>query len=318
MDNRKKSIIPLFFVKLYDSLCLGLNFLLFRRKPFSASHNFPEPFFIIGSGRSGNTLLRSMLVAGNEVSIPPESYVWPRVVRIYATYNFLPWEKLCSLIIAEFEAYKEFYTWEINLYEAHQNARKLPKGKRSLSHIINEVYKTYQKERNEENRIWGDKTPVNTFFIDKIYRVFPDSKYIHILREPKDVACSYIKAGLCENYRQAAEDWKLSVEKALSLKKALSPEQFFQIRYEELVQDPENTLKKIALFLNIPYSDSMLEFYKNTENLGDVKYGDHHKNIGNPVNTSSIGKWEKILSSEEKTMIEQITQATYEKTFPKI
>ncbi len=313
MNNRYKSKIPLSLVKLLDTLHLGYCF-FFKRKKKTTHHDFKEPFFIIGSGRSGNTLLRSMLVAGEEVSIPPESYVWPRIVRMYATYNYLPWEKLCSLIISEFEAYKEFYTWEVNLYKAHEKARNLPKHQQSLSYIINAIYATYQEERGEQGLVWGEKTPINTLFIDKIVKIFPKAKYIHIIREPKDVACSFIKAELKENYQEAAKFWSAYVKKANGLKNITPNEQYLKVRYEKLVSQPETELKKISVFLGISYTPKMLEFYKIKENLGDVKYEKHHHNIGKPVSTNSIGKWKEILSKQEQENIDNITKELFEKT----
>lgn len=311
MINRLKSKTPLLVVKIYDTIQLGYRF-IFKRKRKTVEHDFKEPFFIIGCGRSGNTLLRSMLISGGEASIPPESYVWPRIIRIYETYNFLPWEKICSLIIAEFEAYKEFYTWEINLFKAHEKARRLPKSKRSLSYIIQVVYSTYQEEKNEEHRLWGDKTPINTLFIDKILKVYPKAKYIHILREPKDVTSSYVKAGLYEKHKDAANFWISAIEKVSSLKKKIQPNKFHQVQYENLVRFPEHELKKICKFLNMSYSPKMLDFWKNKDSLGDVKYGKHHANIGSPINEDSIGKWKDVLNEEQENIIDELTESLYQ------
>lgn len=312
MNNRIKSKIPLFIVKIYDTMQLAYNF-LFKRYKKSGIHDFKEPFFIIGSGRSGNTLLRSMLVKGGDVSIPPESYVWPKIIRLYSTYNFLPWDNICSLIIGEFEAYKEFFTWETSLHKAYIKARNLPNNKRSLSYIIHIVYLTYQQERKEETIIWGDKTPINTIFIDKIQDVFSHGKYIHILRDPKDVVSSYVKANLYSKHQDAAVFWKTAIEKVIILKTKLPENQFHQVQYEDLVRFPEKELRKVCKFLEISYSPEMLEFWKNANTLGDVKYGEHHANLKNPLDETSIGKWKKTLTNEQVKTISKITDELYQK-----
>lgn len=311
MNNSFKSKVPLFIVKVLDTIQLLTNF-FFNRKKITGKHKYEEPFFIIGCGRSGNTLLRSMLVAGGEVAIPPESYVWPRIIRIFQTYNFLPWEKLCSLIIAEFEAYKEFYTWEVNLYIAHKNARILKGKEQTLSNIINEVYKAYQLEKTGEIKRWGDKTPINTLYIDKILKVYPNAKFIHIVREPKDVVCSLVKAGLNTNYENAANTWVSYVNRAINLRKKLKENQFFEIRYESLVFDPESELQSVCKFLGINFNSSMLDFYKFKESLGDVKYGKHHENIGKPISTKSIEKWKTILTKDQVRKVNEKTKQTIE------
>lgn len=305
MNKVNKSKVPLFVVRLNDTLKLVFRF-FFNRSKFTNTHEFEEPFFIIGSGRSGNTLLRSILVSSNEISIPPESYVWPRIIRKFSTYSFLPWDVLSSIVISEFESFKEFYTWEINIHSAYLKAKNLPKTQRTLSNVLNIVYSTYNDEKNIKVNRWGDKTPINTIYINKILKIFPKAQYIHILRDPRDVVCSYVKAGLYDNYEDAASFWKEATKKAEWLKRKLPKNQFYEIKYENLVQNPEHEIKEICKFLNITYSDKLLNFWKNTESLGDVKYGNHHKNVGNPISASSIGKWKEVLSNEDLDKINRI------------
>lgn len=300
-----KSKVPLFLVNFFDQLSLISRF-FYKRKRLTGSHNFSEPFFIIGSGRSGNTLLRSMLVSGGQVSIPPESYVWPRIIRRFSSYSFLPWELLSSIVVSEYESYKEFNTWEVNLYRAHQAVRKLKNKERTLSNAINCVYQIYNEEKGCQGLRWGDKTPINTIYVDKILNVFPNAQYIHIERDPLDVVCSYVKAGLYETYEEAAFFWKEATNKANTLGKKLPTSQYYKISYEELVTDPETELQKVCIFLNIEYRNSMLDYWKKTNELGDVKLRSHHKNIGKSVNTSSIGKWKNQLSEAEVIKLRSI------------
>lgn len=298
MNKIAKANVPFIFVWLFDTLAVFINF-LFRRRKLTASHEFDEPFFIIGSGRSGNTLLRSMLVAGNEVSIPPESYVWPRIIRRYRTYSFLPWEICCSMVISEFEAYKEFYTWDVNLHNAHQRSRRLSGKNRSLSNIFHAVYSTYGEEKGKSGLRWGDKTPINTIYVDKLHKVFPRAQFIHIVRNPLDVVCSYVKAGLYNDYESAALFWKSATEKAAALGRKLPKEQFLEIQYEQLVSSPAEVLTEVCAFLGITYTDKLLDFWKNKGHLGDVDHKAHHANLGSPVSTDSIGKWKQVLTEEE-------------------
>lgn len=311
-NNILKAKTPFFLVSIYDSLKLAIRILTKRRR-VSQKHNFKEPFFIIGSGRSGNTLLRSLLVVGGEVAIPPESYVWPRVYRKFRNLSFLPWETLSSMVISEFEAYKEFYTWEINLCKAHLQARNLPNHSRTLSNIINTIYRAYIDQKELKASRWGDKTPINTIFIDKIVKIFPKAQYIHIVRDPRDVVCSYVKAGLYDNYSDALRFWKLSEEKATWLKNKLPSTQFIEIRYEDLVTNTKIELKRLCDFLHIQYNDDMLNFWKDKNALGDVKYNKHHDNIGNPINTKSIGKWKNTLNDHESRHILKETSSLLRK-----
>ncbi|WP_274476447.1 sulfotransferase family protein [Mangrovimonas aestuarii] len=304
VNNILKARMPFFVVLIFDSLKVILRFIIKRHKISNNDDGSLSPFFIIGSGRSGNTLLRSLLVTGNQVAIPPESYVWPRIYRKYKALSFLPWETLSSMVVSEFEAYKEFYTWEMNLSSAHLESRNLPPTKQSLANVINVIYNTYINSQGTQAKRWGDKTPINTIFIDKIAKIFPKAQYIHIVRDPRDVVCSYVKANLYDDYFEALKFWKEANRKAELLRKQLPEDRFYQIRYEDLVKSPDSELKKICDFLGVDYSPEMLLFWKNKNELGDVKYNQHHDNIGNPISTASVGKWKKILSNDELQYIE--------------
>lgn len=310
--NILKSKIPFFIVSVFDASRLVFNFFT-RRHKLTKKYDFNHPFFIIGSGRSGNTLLRSLLVAGEEVTIPPESYVLPRVYRRYKMLSFLDWDILSATIISEFEAYKEFYTWEVNLFEAHQKVRNFKKNEKSLAHILNAVYATYNEKEGSSVKRWGDKTPINTIFIDKISKIFPKAQYIQIIRDPRDVVCSYVKAGLYEDHLEALSFWEQANLKAEVLKRKVPASNFYQIKYEDLVTSPETELPRICEYLKITYDPDMLSFWKNKDQLGDVKYNKHHDNIGNPINNSSIGKWKGVLPEETLSVIMERAQPLMKK-----
>lgn len=238
------------------------------------------------------------------MAIPPESYVWPRALRLFAAYSFLPWPQLASMVISEFSSYKRFFTWNTDLSEAHIRARALSHEDRNLANIINEIYFQYISQQGLQVKRWGEKTPINTLYIEKIQRVFPKAKYLHIVRDPRDVVCSYIKAGFYTDKSDALSRWEESIKKAHWLKRNLSPTQYHEVRYEDLVSNPERELQQICSFLDLTFKAEMLSF-KNARALGDVAVEEHHRNIQRPLTTDSIGKWKKMLLPEEATAIEK-------------
>jgi protein-tyrosine sulfotransferase len=305
MSNKKfKSSLPIFAVLLFEKFKLFLA--VFKSYKIKNPHS---PLLIIGSGRSGNTLLRSMLTQGGEIVFPPESYVWPRLYRKSLALSELNWEDYSKIVLGEFISYKEFYTWDYDLTHLFQEVLLLPKSEQNLGGIINLIYTDYAKKfSNQENIRWGDKTPINTIYIDKIIKIFPKAKIIHIVRDPRDVASSYVKAGLEKDYKSAIEIWDLSVSKANKLKNILPRDQFIEVKYEDLVRNPEIVLKNVCDFSNLNFSVEMLDFWKNFDNLGDTNKHEHHKNLSNPLSTDSIGKWKKSINSEvEKELLSIIS-----------
>lgn len=303
--ERLKYYTPLFLISFLLKIKLIFWRLLFFRKELTVKHSFNEPFFIIGYGRSGNTLLRSMLVSGGDVSIPPESYMLPRLIKLFKVYNFLPWNDLVNVIIGEFEAYPEFHTWGIQLINAKKNARNLPLKKQTLSNIINEIYKDYSFQKNKKILRWGDKTPVNLRFIDKLVQVFPDAKYIYMKRGTNDAIASALKNDIYKGLHQAIEYYNICEKKINFLRNRLDHNQLLEIEYENLVRHPETTLVKVCDFLEIDFKSKMLEFWKTKAELGDVGIHKHHENIGNPLSTNSIGKWKLSLNTDQIQEIEK-------------
>ncbi len=303
-----KSVLPASLLALYLRLKAVLSALWWPS--FASTAKEPGMFFIIGSGRSGNTLLRSMLMAGGEICIPPESYVLPRTIAMFQAYGFLPWPQLASIIISEFESFREFDTWATDLSQTHKLARELPVGQRSYENIIGLIYQAYQAQHFPKTRLLGDKTPINTVFLARVSSVFCRSKYIHILRDPRACVASYVKAGLLD-IEQAIDFWLVATSNAIKLGKRLGQRGFIRVEYESLVMDPQPTLSRICDFLEVSYSDDMLSFWQHPDRLGDVGARAHHKNTRSPLSKSSINAWRNDLSAQDIERIERLCLPLY-------
>lgn len=275
----------------------------FRSRPYYTGAE-SSMFFIVGPGRSGNTLLRSMLVAGGEVCIPPESYVLPKIVSDFKTYSYLPWPKLASLIVSEFETYPEFETWGVDLAGVRRKAMLLPENDRTLENVIELVYDHYRAKHFPNAWLVGDKTPINAIFIRRIMKAYPSAKYIHILRDPRASVASYLKSGM-KDQKSAIDFWVTATKGAIHLEKNINPSQFLRVHYEELVRHPEEVLTHICQFLGVEFRPSMLEHWKITSSLGDATIRSHHKNISQPISTKSVDAWKTALTSTQQRDIEE-------------
>ena len=278
---------------------------LTQRSPLSNQGSLHiQPVLIIGSGRSGNTLLRAILVAQGQIAIPPESYVLGALIHEYQIYNFLPWSLLARLIISRFESHPQFIHWSIPLTPVYQQCLALEADHRTLADAIDVLYQSYATSKQVIATRWGDKTPLNTLHLDAIRLVFPNAQYIHMLRDGRDVVQSYIQSGIYQEADEAADRWLMSVDNAHRLQSNLPASQFLELRYEKLVLEPRHSLEEVCQFLGISYSQNMLEFWKSSENLGDTSL-EHHANVRNPINRDSIGKWKTNLSEEIQARLSQ-------------
>ena len=126
--------------------------------------------------------------------------------------------------------------------------------------------KNYQiaRDLSEPKRRWVDGTPENTHHMYNLSRLFPHAKFIHILRNPNDVArslMSFSRAGAAgENYgeSEAYETWQKMVASAVHGEQALGASKVLRISYENLINDPESTLSDCLEFLGEAYFPSCL------------------------------------------------------------
>jgi len=305
--SRNANKIPIFFFQLYD-IGFWMKNQVSKRYPLSLSSDY-NPFFIIGSPRSGTTLLRSILVTNTSIAIPPESYVLYKLFRKYLTYQHLGWEDLSRLIISELESKKQFTRWNTNLYPCYQEAFRLPKKDRSLAKIIEIIYKQYIRDNNPTAVMWGDKTPYNTLYLNWIHKLYPRAKYVHMLRDGRDAVSSQINNLNNTNIEYACWRWKTSIEMAQKLGGKVGKNSFLEIRYESLVHDTKSEVEQICTFLGIQFSLNMLNPQLTAEKRMKTTVAfPHHKNLLNSINNNSIGKWERELNQSQKTLLYKLIE----------
>lgn len=276
----------------------GEQYPLFRETDLQSE----QPVFIISSGRSGTTLLRSMLVAGGKIAIPTETQIIHTLPVKFNTTRGLSWEDRACLIIADFERHHNFPLWQVNLAETYQKVLALPENERSLARIINEVYFTYARQAFPEATVWGDQSPIHTFYLPYIHKVFPRARYVHLLRDGRDVISSMVARHGDEYLYEAVYRWKTSLKRVKTFQKRISPSLFLEVRYEELVSNPTASLQQVCKFIGIEYSPIMLDYWKLPTTI-EHKHNSFHKNLGKPVFDSSIGKWKERLTIEQQAYV---------------
>jgi hypothetical protein len=292
--------------QLYDFCISYRHIAQISRHPVKSDERY-QPFFIIGSGRSGNTLLRRLLNNHSALTIPPETYVLGKVIKRFRQNSGMRWADLVEYIFSAFEFHPEFKTFGFSLRTLVNELKNSPINNRNLAYILNRFYHYYCRQSGNSCVRWGDKTPMNTFCLERIISVFPDARFIHILRDGCDVVSSYIDAGIYKSFEEAALRWGDSIELVENFYKH-HPAAGTIVRYEELVSDPENTLTNICAFLGVDFEENMLQETTdvNRIRMGDVEIHAHHANVLKPVNMDSIGKGRARLSADQKAVIDKI------------
>ena len=238
---------PLWLLRLADSGRYGLRLLRpLNKYPLAdkAESLSCRPVFIVSSGRAGTTLLRSMLVVGGQIAIPPESQAIPAAIRRYLSAQHLGWYDLCRLLVALFESNRNFPLWEIGLHPVYDRTVNLPPTERSLARVVDEIFRFYAAQKFPEAVLWGDQSPLNTFYWRWINRAFPQARFVHLLRDGRDVVASLVERGF--SLQWATHRWMTSIEECRALAQHLDKSRFLEITYEDLVSEPNPSCGKFA------------------------------------------------------------------------
>lgn len=286
---------------LYD-IVARLGKIVARRAWPLHCHEDIEPFFIVGSGRCGSTLLRRMLVASEQVHIPPETYVLSQVIEHYRRNAYLDWPVLVRQCMALFELEPEFHTFQITLRPLLPELNALPEAERSLARMLDMFYRFHAQQTGVQCDRWGDKTPSNFFILDDIHAVFPKASFIHLLRDGVDVVHSCVERGLIPDWRDAAMRWKDAVHAFSDFEKK-QPQACHVLRYEKMVKQPETEMQHLCSFLNITYSRRMIDSRDHVENMGDMAY-QHYESSLKDVSSQYIGAGRRSLTIHEKQQLQ--------------
>ena len=208
-----------------------------------------RPFFIVGSARSGTTLLRLMLNAHRLVAVPPESRFITEI-----QYSDQPVE--VDRFLGTLAAHKRFEAWDLPLEAVRDEleGERVPYGE-----AIAAAYRAYARVNGKSR--WGDKTPRYVEHIPFLARLFPDSRFIHLIRDGRNVALSYANVPFGpKNVAKAAALWAERVQKGCTDGRSLDGGRYLEIRYEDLVEDAPGEAKDICDFLELEFDPGMLDY----------------------------------------------------------
>jgi len=268
-----------------------------------------EPFFIVGSGRCGTTLMRRLLQASPRIHIPPENWAMAHHVDAFRCYRgLLSWGDLVDLHLGKHSLDNDRWFDEPPI-ELRDHLRQVPWDERSLARLLDIVYRYHGRLQGAVFERWGDKTPLNVESMEGILDIFPQAKFIHLLRDGVDVVHSW--AGL-EKYAgefvAAARRWKSAVTAAHDFEEH-HPEQFLEVRYEDLCQAPKTALHKVCSFIDLSYEEDMLSRSDHFSEMETAQSIDHYQNAFESITTKSIGKGRRGLDSEQKGAIKPLLDA---------
>lgn len=247
-----------------------------------------SPVVVGGCPRSGTTLLRVMLDSHPHIACGPEN----------------------SLLAGSYLPQHLAFKFDLPSNEI----RQLRHQSRDHAQFIELFYNRYLEIRGKPR--WGDKRPHNIRFLDFLFRHFPNTKFIHIIRDGRDTVCSLrthpkhrlvngerIPTGIRRPLRPCIKMWLHDT--AAGMKWRGRPG-YCEVKYEDLVEHPEATLRTICDFIGEPFDAAMLAYYEQEGGSRDPSRFVANLAATEPLSHKAIQRWREDLTVEELALVHKL------------
>jgi hypothetical protein len=259
-----------------------------------------HPIFVVGMPRSGTTLLSSMLDAHPDIAITPETHFYTHCHSSRENKNghIVAWTCLQQQPGFQDIAFDREERRCIRMRAQSENGA-------TPSALLRAVGRTYADRYEAE--AWGEKTPDHLVHVPDIMGDFPDAVILTIVRDPRDVCLSL--QGLPWNRDSLPESaWKWRRYAWLTERFRVEyPNRFKEIRYEDLLDAPKETMENVLSWINASFDRSVLSFHENEERRINIDREPWKENTYRPVDPENKGKWQEQMGPAEQWLIQYLT-----------
>lgn len=244
--------------------------------------------FIVGCGRSGTTLVRELLCRHGAFGGGPETLFFVKTLDLgyLAALSAIP----------------------------ERDLRALRGRTESIVQFAQEYYRMMAAREGKPR--WVDKTPMHVRALPRILHCFPDARFIHVIRDGRDVVCSLrnhprervhrgrvVPNRVDRPVEECAGRWVRDT--SLGLAFAGHP-RVEAVRYEELVANPEREMLRICRFLGETLEPAMLDPGSAAPTAGRAGVLINNPNAAEAVSRAPAGRWRRDLSPTERRLVDRI------------
>lgn len=286
-----------------------------RRSALRRGSSGPPPApFVVGATRSGTTLLRLMLDAHPEIAIPSETHFIPELISAREKHGASR-EQMLELLTSH-RRWGDFTIEPGELAERWAQIEPLsgPEAVRAFFHL-------YADKQGKHGARWGDKTPGYVKSMREIQDYLPEARFIHLIRDGRDVALSVLKQSWGpQSIEAAAEKWRSRVNRGRSQAPYLG--YYIEVKFEDLVLETERELRRICEFIEVPFDERMLGYHLTAEQRlqekaralprvhGEAQSAEKrlasHAKTFEPPNPEMIGTWRQRMSPADRAAYEAL------------
>lgn len=262
-----------------------------------------SPVFVVGCTRSGSTLLYdTILSSGNFAVYRPDSDVFNRIVPVFGDRRLRSVKNRAKLM----DMWLQSDHFKATGLEASAIRAEILSDCRNAGDFLRIVMERTAQNQGVER--WGDQTNSHIHSIPRIKATIPNALFVHVIRDGRDVATSLSHLGWPYEYRcpwdkahgllVSALFWESLVREGRKYGHRLGPD-YLEVRYEDLVRNPRETLKVLGTFLH--HDMNYEHIHKNA--IGAVRRpNSSFSGAASSETFKPIGRWKGLQGIEVKRM----------------
>ena len=248
------------------------------------------PIVLGGCQRSGTTLLRVMLDSHSRIACGPES-------------SLLAGSYLPEVLERKFD---------IPLSEVLALRRQA----RDHAHFIELFFDRYLALRHKTR--WAEKTPRNVRYIAYLWKHFPRAKFIHVIRDGRDVVCSLrthprwrlvngqrVPSGIRRPLQPCINVWLRDTAAGVRWR---GHAQYHEVRYEDLLGNTEQTLRRVCEFIGEAWEPALLDYHKEAGGSRDPSKFISNVAATQPLSDQALARWRRDLTEADLALVEKLTR----------
>ena len=271
---------------------------------------------VVGVPRSGTTLLAVMLDSHPRVAMPPETAFLTELGRLDGLSGDALERAFFTLVTTDRWGVSNWNDLGVDKAEYAQRLRELSAF--SVTAGLRVLFGMVADRAGKP--LFGEKTPADAAHMPRIASHLPEARFVHIVRDPRDVVLSLAKTSAGAGVRMSAQTWVDMISTARAAARTLP--HYHELRYEDLLDDPEAKLREVCAFLGLGFDARMLDHgdsgARHVAQLGDRMTPDGramvpkalrariHENLARPVRKDRAGQWRSAMSDADRTTVEAV------------
>lgn len=247
--------------------------------------------FVVGCPRSGTTLLQQLLNAHPDISIGPETHFIHRFWQPRRRYGDLSSDTGWHALVGDVAAMAELGDMGIQRERVAREAAHLERHPKHLFRLLLELF-------GGSAVVTGEKTPNHVLHMPLLERWVPESRFLHVVRDPRAVVNSWRRVPWSSGSISGDADiWRRYISTAI--RNPPRDGRLLTVGYEQLLEDPEGELRRVCRFIGVPFNGAMLRHHDRTPVGLDSHREPWKRKAAEPISRAAADRWADELTPRQ-------------------